>query len=307
MKTIRVNSRGAAVQDVQTRLRMLGYEISVDGIFGSKTADAVCDFRKKQGMSEAKVVDEMTWNALVDASFFFGDRMLYLRLPYFHGHDVKELQSILSVLGFLSGNEDGIFGPLTENALRDFQCSVGLPEDGIVGQVTYSTIKRLHHAWEGKTPAVTDEPDQHSGYARIAEALEHLEACFFGLDKVGRQVAKRIANLAHATLETAKVTCAEEMHENPSATAMMIGIGTNRRDFDQSCPVVIYINDSRLSKRVETALSLCKDQPYRFYVEIPESMMSPEIEPCEIKGERWHQHLAVTTLDTMCDIWFSHH
>ncbi|MCG1013159.1 peptidoglycan-binding protein [Tepidanaerobacter sp. GT38] len=53
----------------------------------------------------------------------FGSRILYRGLQ---GEDVKELQSRLESLGYDVGPIDGIFGPLTENAVKKFQKDNGL-------------------------------------------------------------------------------------------------------------------------------------------------------------------------------------
>lgn len=82
----------------------------------SSTCDAVRMFRQSEGLPPGDFVDERTWSALVDASFSLGDRMLYLRMPHFHGADVRSLQKILEVLGFVVGRSDGIFGAHTERA-----------------------------------------------------------------------------------------------------------------------------------------------------------------------------------------------
>lgn len=41
MRTIGRNDRGAAVEDVQRRLRVMGYELAVDGEYLQRTCDAV--------------------------------------------------------------------------------------------------------------------------------------------------------------------------------------------------------------------------------------------------------------------------
>lgn len=87
---------------------------------------------------------------MVDASYKLGDRTLYLRLPNFHGADVRALQQALNVLGFACGIDDGYFGPHTEAALQQFQENVGLFADGMAFQDTFNYIKRLHHVWEGQ-------------------------------------------------------------------------------------------------------------------------------------------------------------
>jgi len=52
--------------------------------------------------------------------------------------EVKKLQTGLNLLGFDCGKADGIFGKKTKDAVEDFQDSVDLYEDGIVGYNTGS-------------------------------------------------------------------------------------------------------------------------------------------------------------------------
>lgn len=56
------------------------------------------------------------------------------------GDDVKAIQSKLKDLGFLPGSVDGIFGPNTEKAVKAFQKSAGLKDDGIVGTKTIAAL-----------------------------------------------------------------------------------------------------------------------------------------------------------------------
>ncbi len=51
------------------------------------------------------------------------------------GNDVKHLQTYLHLM------PDGIFGPLTEEAVKEFQKSHGLVADGIVGAKTWAIIE----------------------------------------------------------------------------------------------------------------------------------------------------------------------
>ncbi|ORE89949.1 PG-binding 1, multi-domain protein [Stappia sp. 22II-S9-Z10] len=58
------------------------------------------------------------------------------------GDDVAELQSDLNRLGYAAGAADGIFGPDTEDAVRDFQRAADLAIDGIAGPATLSALDR---------------------------------------------------------------------------------------------------------------------------------------------------------------------
>jgi|GEM_PF-1301297 len=234
MRTIGRNDHGAAVEDVQRRLRVMGYELAVDGAYLQRTCDAVKMFRQSEGLPPGDFVDQQAWAALVDASFALGDRMLYLRMPHFHGADVRSLQTILEVLGFVVGKSDGIFGAHTERALRDFQLSVGITDDGIAGNTTFDAIERLRHAWEGKEP--TSAEGAQMGFARAAEALEKMEACFYGLDEIGRGVASRIANLARATFEGAHVMSADTLEAFPPSNMLMVGVTSVEVDGQDGIP-----------------------------------------------------------------------
>lgn len=58
------------------------------------------------------------------------------------GHFVKELQGLLSQIGFYPGKRDGIFGSRTKEATVSFQSENGLIMDGIVGPSTWPELMR---------------------------------------------------------------------------------------------------------------------------------------------------------------------
>jgi len=67
------------------------------------------------------------------------DRTLLLRVPHMVGDDVLEVQSALAKKG-IPMDQDGIYGPLTEAAVRRFQQQAGLRADGIVGPGTRAAL-----------------------------------------------------------------------------------------------------------------------------------------------------------------------
>jgi hypothetical protein len=56
------------------------------------------------------------------------------------GAQVKVLQRALASLGFSAGTVDGDYGPGTEDAVKQFQRSVGITDDGIVGPATLRAL-----------------------------------------------------------------------------------------------------------------------------------------------------------------------
>lgn len=68
------------------------------------------------------------------------NRLLKYNNPLLKGEDVKLVQKRLNKLGFDAGTEDGIYGKITEFAVRRFQRAKGLTVDGIVGQNTWENL-----------------------------------------------------------------------------------------------------------------------------------------------------------------------
>lgn len=155
MEEIAFGARGRAVADVQMRLAALGYSVGAtgaDGVFAQATKEALLSFQEDRGLARSGVVDGSTWRELVDATLSLGDRVLYLRRPYLHGEDVKQLQRALATLGF-SCSTDGVFGLNTEHAVREFQRNIGLEADGMVGRATTAALARLAPALADRRPA----------------------------------------------------------------------------------------------------------------------------------------------------------
>ena len=293
MDTIKRNHTGAAVEDVQQRLALIQCldESNIDGVFGPKTVAALHRFCRMVGIPEVDEVDEKVWAALVDASYSLGDRTLYLRMPYLHGHDVVELQRALGALGFGCGGDDGIFGAHTELALRKFQMNMGLPEDGIAGAYTFATLRNLHHSWEGKD--AVRQPER-LGFARAADVLETNAICLFGTQPFTRSVASRMSNLALATNPTSKITSAESLLVPPDATMTLVRI-LLPEEKTTGIPRITYSEEDSMALRIRTALQGLGPTERRLVaVELPGPVWFDAGE------ERSAQHYAITLLDALC-------
>lgn len=292
MKPILPGGRGAAVEDVQRRLLTLGYDLGptgVDGVFFGRTRDAVTAFQREHHLAEDGVVGAETWAALVDATFILGDRMLYLRLPYFHGNDVRVLQEALNALGFSCGLADGIFGSFTERAVREFQRNGGLPADGIVGPDTVSALTGLRHVWEGKdarSPAsATVAP------ARMAEVLARNSVALVGIDEVAEDVAVRVVNLALATYSQAGVMLAGQEWAHEAGIELVLS--TTPFEDGPAVPVVSLgsaAGATEIARRLGVALAVADGE---------RSVVRIELEGLGT-DEHQRQRLATHLLDALC-------
>lgn len=131
---IKYGNRGNFVTLLQFLLTGYGYGIDVDGIFGTQTRDVVIDFQRANGIKTDGIVGEETWRYLLSLPPYpvlrRGDSGAYVLFLQ------KKLASYLVPVG----RNDGVFGTMTENAVKAFQSQRGITVDGIVGPVTWANL-----------------------------------------------------------------------------------------------------------------------------------------------------------------------
>jgi len=162
----RLGDEGPEIRDIQQRLNGLGETIDPaerGGRFGTSTAAAVQAFQRRRHLPVDGLVGPDTWGQLVEAGYQLGDRTLYLHAPNFRGDDVRALQRKLNALGFDAGKQDGLFGPATEGAVREFQRNVGDEPDGIVGPHGVEVLERMRPQEAGPGRALIREEEQLRG------------------------------------------------------------------------------------------------------------------------------------------------
>lgn len=205
MRPVATGDRGKEVVDVQTRLRALGFFLGregADGHFGPNTERAVREFQQQRLLLSDGVVGENTWTELVEAGHKIGERLLYLRVPFMRGDDVLQVQRMLNELGFDSGPEDGVFGPVTEGALTDFQRNAGENLDGIVGESTLAHLRRIRMSAVGRgDKKIPDRMNGYVGSVSLAGLRLSIDAAHGGSDTGGVGVGgivEKTVNLALA-------------------------------------------------------------------------------------------------------------
>ena len=115
-------------------------------------------FQQNRGLSITGLVDAVTARALEEAKWKLGDRSLNLQsTPLMRGDDVATLQSRLTEMGFDCGRVDGIYGPRSESAVKEFQRSAGLVIDGKCGPETIIGLLRLSRVVSGGAPSLMRE------------------------------------------------------------------------------------------------------------------------------------------------------
>lgn len=134
-----------AVLEAQQRLRAIGHGPIEDapGELGPGTRAALQAFQRQRGLDLTGEPDTDTLARLEEATHTLGSRLLFLSRPMLRGDDVADLQEALALLGFDPGRVDGIFGPMTERALRDFQANCAITASGVMDRRSLERLSQL--------------------------------------------------------------------------------------------------------------------------------------------------------------------
>ena len=144
---VRTGDDGHPVRTVQWLLRARERPVAVDGIFGPETEGAVRSIQKALFFDdpaanvgiEGGVVDAITWSGLI-ITVRQGDRGDAVR-----GVQQEFADRDLSGIPGRGLRIDGIFGPITDAAVRGFQKALAADApsvaiDGIVGPITWRAL-----------------------------------------------------------------------------------------------------------------------------------------------------------------------
>lgn len=164
-----VGSSGVAVRVIQYFLSFLGYfnnelsPVTVDGIFGRNTENAVREFQQWAGLPVTGIVDPRTWNAIINEynatiqslpyEFQSYSAFLYPGYVLSEGATGKAVEQLQTYLKTISQNidsvppvaVDGVYGPRTRAAVEEVQRLYGLPQTGTVGVLTWNSIVELYN------------------------------------------------------------------------------------------------------------------------------------------------------------------
>ena len=130
----------ANVAALQVALKAKGlYPGSVDGVRGPLTRSGVVRFQRRRRLAVDGVAGSQTRAALGRRGRpALGSRLIRSGR---RGWDVAALQYLLARRGYPPGAIDGVFGPVTGLAVRNYQRALGLGVDGLAGPVTLASLR----------------------------------------------------------------------------------------------------------------------------------------------------------------------
>ncbi len=147
------------------------------------------------------------------------------------GSAVTELQNRLAALGFSPGAADGIFGSLTEGAVKSFQRSRGIPADGIVGSQTLSKLGIVVIGTPSGTPS--SGPSGGSGSIRYGKGWGGSEGVADAAKGIAASMGVPVTCQKRdydATIRVGSNTGSDHYTGNTTAFATDFGVSGSRGD-----------------------------------------------------------------------------
>ena len=149
--TLRSGDSGTDVKQLQENLIQLGYMSGKpDGKYGDTTTAAVKAFQKANNLKDdgtagpetLKAIYSGTAKATSGSTDSSAAKTTTTLKRGSTGADVKNLQSKLIEMGYLTGKADGIFGSKTTAAVKAFQKANQLKADGVAGAKTLQQLEK---------------------------------------------------------------------------------------------------------------------------------------------------------------------
>lgn len=172
----RYGHTGHTVTMIQEKLaKMMLYEGSIDGIFGKRTENAVKQFQQLHHLKVDGVIDEKTYSKLVAVNpinnLKLGDQ----------SEQVSAFQTKLKALNYYTGSVDGIFGPLTLGAVKEYQKKNNLEVTGELDASTQLHISTNRNK-KGKTLQSVKVKNVHN--TEVQNSLTSIAKSFVGTSYV---------------------------------------------------------------------------------------------------------------------------
>jgi peptidoglycan hydrolase-like protein with peptidoglycan-binding domain len=156
---------------LQVVLKSYGfYQGNIDGIFGNNSKKALVTFQSANNIKNDGIIGSETCSLLrnkkrIIKNTLSTDSKKNITLENKYSQEIYDAQIILKKLGLYSSDVDGLNGPGTSRALKNFQSKAGLNTDGVLGPLTKSALDKGEDSYvtvNTSTPVVDTETKSSS-------------------------------------------------------------------------------------------------------------------------------------------------
>jgi len=167
---------------MQVVLKSYGYyEGKIDGIFGNVSKKALVSLQKSNNIDADGKIGPQTCTLLLNKQSIVRKNKLNtsnvtkdnINPDNSYSQEIYDAQIILKDLGLYLSTVDGINGPGTKRAVREFQSKAGLVTDGVIGSKTKIALSRGEESYIN-----TNEPSQPNNNS----PQSNTETITYGLD-----------------------------------------------------------------------------------------------------------------------------
>lgn len=147
------------------------YDGNIDGDIGPVSKTALINFQNNNDLDDDGILGPQTCLHLLNKNNIITNPIKVINEVTTTGdvskysEEVENSQKILKSLGLYTGVIDGIDGPGTKRAVKDFQNKSGLVSDGVVGQKTKTALAKGEAAYvtvSSETEIVVNKPSASS-------------------------------------------------------------------------------------------------------------------------------------------------
>lgn len=130
----------ADTRDLQMRLKRAGYQVSADGVLGSRTRAAIAEYQMDNNLEATGVLDNDTLD-LLNSGTIMSRTNVRNRADFsaMSRSDIRDLQLRLDDAGY-NLSADGYVGTRTRAALRDYQAANNLAVTGRLDAATKASL-----------------------------------------------------------------------------------------------------------------------------------------------------------------------
>ena len=136
---------------LQIVLKSYGYyEGKIDGIFGNVSKKALISLQKSNNLDADGKIGPQTCSLLLNKQIIVKKSLILASNASIdsknpdntYSQDIYDAQIILKDLGLYSSTIDGLNGPGTKKAVKEFQSKAGLVSDGVIGSKTKAALSK---------------------------------------------------------------------------------------------------------------------------------------------------------------------
>ena len=141
---------------LQVVLKSYGYyEGKIDGVFGNVSKKALTSLQKSNNLDADGKIGPKTCSLLLNKRVIVKKNILpttniankNTNSNNTYSQEIYDAQIILKDLGFYASSIDGINGPGTKRAVREFQTKAGLVSDGVIGSKTKEALSKGENSY----------------------------------------------------------------------------------------------------------------------------------------------------------------